>query len=63
MAAEIEQTLSACKRPILVSGSIGSGKADVFKHLAASLGLCLQQACSTYLVLCVTTSKMEMFVY
>ena len=62
MAAEIEQTLSVCKRPILVSGSIGSGKADVFKHLAASLGLCLQQAC-TYLVLCVTTSKMEMFVY
>ena len=49
MAAEIEQMLSACKCPILVSGSNGSGKVDVFKHLAASRGLGLQQV-RAYLV-------------
>ena len=43
VAAEIERSLKACKRPILVSGSDGSGKMEVFRHLAASLGLVLQQ--------------------
>ena len=43
VAAEIGRSLSACKRPILVSGSDGSGKMEVLRHLAASLGLVLQQ--------------------
>ena len=49
MAAEIEQTLSVCKCPILVSGSNGSGKVEVFKHLAASFGLVLLQV---FLLVC-----------
>ena len=43
VAEEIERSLSACRRPILVSGSDGSGKLEVFRHLAISLGLVLHQ--------------------